>query len=296
MPHEPKNIKKSNVPPEDTPSNDGRGSKGPQPPPPVKFTRGLMSWVFIVALLIMLFVVLNGTNRGVPIKSWDQFAVYLERKPKTEDGKPVLDADGKPILSRNDLVENLVIIEDNRLVATVESGRGGFPPSEKGTQIFLPIDAVNRDWYLNELKTMGVDHRANTGTSVWMQLLVTLAPFVLVILLIWFFIARSMRSAGAGPGGMLGSFGKSKHRLSSKDTVNVTFNDVAGVDEAKEEVAEIVEFLKNPRVPAARGRRERAGRAGHRRSGRPHGMDAQPASVLPARGLRRREAVAGTAN
>ncbi|UCD76934.1 MAG: AAA family ATPase, partial [Phycisphaerales bacterium] len=56
-----------------------------------------------------------------------------------------------------------------------------------------------------------------------------------------------MRSAGAGPGGMLGSFGKSRHRISSKDTVNLTFDDVAGVDEAKEEVTEIVEFLKNPR-------------------------------------------------
>jgi cell division protease FtsH len=82
---------------------------------------------------------------------------------------------------------------------------------------------------------------------VWIQLLVTLAPFVLLILLIWFFIARSMRSAGAGPGGMLGSFGKSRHRISTKETVNVTFDDVAGVDEAEEEVQEIVEFLKNPK-------------------------------------------------
>ena len=44
-------------------------------------------------------------------------------------------------------------------------------------------------------------------------------PILLVVLLIWFFIARSMRNSGGGPGGMLGSFGKSRHRISTKDTV-----------------------------------------------------------------------------
>ena len=63
----------------------------------------------------------------------------------------------------------------------------------------------------------------------------------------WFFVFRSMRNAGGGPGGMLGNFGKSRHRVQTADSVNVTFKDVAGVDEAKEEVTEIVAFLKNPR-------------------------------------------------
>ena len=46
---------------------------------------------------------------------------------------------------------------------------------------------------------------------------------------------------------MLGNFGRSRHRLLSKEHTNVTFNDVAGIDEAKEELTEIVEFLKNPK-------------------------------------------------
>ncbi|HTU26211.1 MAG TPA: ATP-dependent zinc metalloprotease FtsH, partial [Pirellulales bacterium] len=50
-----------------------------------------------------------------------------------------------------------------------------------------------------------------------------------------------------GAGGMLGNFGRSKHRITSKEHTNVTFDDVAGIEEAKEEVMEIVEFLKNPR-------------------------------------------------
>jgi cell division protease FtsH len=56
-----------------------------------------------------------------------------------------------------------------------------------------------------------------------------------------------MRSVGAGPGGMLGSFGKSRHRLSTKESVSVTFSDVAGADEAKDEVHELVEFLRSPK-------------------------------------------------
>jgi predicted ATPase with chaperone activity len=63
---------------------------------------------------------------------------------------------------------------------------------------------------------------------------------------IWFFVFRQLRNS-AGAGGMLGSFGRSKHKITSKEHTNVTFDDVAGIEEAKEEVMEIVEFLKNPK-------------------------------------------------
>ena len=59
-------------------------------------------------------------------------------------------------------------------------------------------------------------------------------------------IARGLRNAGGG-GGMLGNFGKSRHRTLSKEMTGITFADVAGIEEAKEEVTEIVEFLKNPK-------------------------------------------------
>ncbi|MCH8847123.1 MAG: hypothetical protein IIC11_10390, partial [Proteobacteria bacterium] len=59
-------------------------------------------------------------------------------------------------------------------------------------------------------------------------------------------VFRQLRGA-AGGGGMLGNFGRSKHRLTTKEHTNVSFSDVAGVEEAKEEVTEIIEFLKNPK-------------------------------------------------
>jgi cell division protease FtsH len=67
-----------------------------------------------------------------------------------------------------------------------------------------------------------------------------------IFLFIWFVVFRQIRAAGGG-GGMLGNFGRSRHRVTSKEHVNVTFADVAGIEEAKEEVHELIEFLKNPK-------------------------------------------------
>ncbi len=63
---------------------------------------------------------------------------------------------------------------------------------------------------------------------------------------LYFVIFRQLRNGG-GAGGMLGNFRRSRHKITSKEHTNVTFDDVAGVEEAKEEVMEIVEFLKNPK-------------------------------------------------
>jgi cell division protease FtsH len=79
-----------------------------------------------------------------------------------------------------------------------------------------------------------------------MNILVPLVPWLLIFVFIWFFIFRQFRNS-AGAGGMLGSFGKSKHKITAKDHTNITFDDVAGIEEAKDEVMEIVEFLKNPK-------------------------------------------------
>ncbi|MEE8460259.1 MAG: AAA family ATPase, partial [Phycisphaerales bacterium] len=208
-------------------NGSGSNGKGPPSPPTVKLGRGLMSWVMILALLIMLFVLLNNTKgRGHEIPTWQEFTNYIEG---------------------GDVLDDSIIIRDDRIMANVEPNAVGFPPSTEPTAIWVRIDAANREWFMSQLDTAGATFHLDTGTSVWVTLLVTLAPFILLILLLWFLVARSMRSAGAGPGGMLGSFGKSRHRMSTKESISVTFDDIAGVDEAKEEVEELVEFLKNPK-------------------------------------------------
>lgn len=84
--------------------------------------------------------------------------------------------------------------------------------------------------------------------SFFRDFLTSAFPLLIVMVVLWIFIFRKMGPAGGGAGGGIFSIGKSKAQLFEKGTkVNITFNDVAGLDEAKVEVMEIVDFLKNPK-------------------------------------------------
>ncbi|MDP7070423.1 MAG: ATP-dependent zinc metalloprotease FtsH [Phycisphaerales bacterium] len=193
-----------------------------------------MSWVFILGLMIILFAIMQSSNSGREIASWQHFRSLIDpAKGHLYEPTP-----GSP---------DPVIIKNSRIVATIAPKTPGDNPGPEPAVVYHTIDGGNREFYLHQLTDMGVDFSTDTSQSVWVQLLVTIGPFLLLLLIIWFFIARSMRSAGGGPGGMLGSFGKSRHRISTKEASKVRFTDVAGIDEAKEEVLEIVEFLKNPK-------------------------------------------------
>jgi cell division protease FtsH len=89
-----------------------------------------------------------------------------------------------------------------------------------------------------------VEGREKEAPSIWQQLLVASFP-ILLILAIFMFFMRQMQGGAGGRGGPM-AFGKSKARLLGEDQINTTFADVAGVDEAKEDVKELVDFLRDP--------------------------------------------------
>jgi len=98
---------------------------------------------------------------------------------------------------------------------------------------------------IGELMDHGVKIVAQPNEpSIWTQIFISWFPFLLIIGL-WIFFMRQMQGGGGGSRGAF-SFGKSRARLLGEDQVKITFADVAGVDEAKEEVAELVEFLRDP--------------------------------------------------
>jgi cell division protease FtsH len=92
---------------------------------------------------------------------------------------------------------------------------------------------------------VGVTSREPDQQSIWTQLLVASFP-ILIIIALFFFFMRQMQGGGAGGKGGPMSFGKSKAKLLGEDQIKVTFADVAGVDEAKDDVHELVEFLREP--------------------------------------------------
>ncbi|MCC7329303.1 MAG: ATP-dependent zinc metalloprotease FtsH [Gammaproteobacteria bacterium] len=98
---------------------------------------------------------------------------------------------------------------------------------------------------IGELKKgkVQISATAPKGQNILVSLFINSFP-VLLLIGVWVYFMRQMQGGGGGRGAM--SFGKSRARLLGEDQVNVTFNDVAGVEEAKEEVGEIVDFLRDP--------------------------------------------------
>jgi cell division protease FtsH len=97
---------------------------------------------------------------------------------------------------------------------------------------------------IKDLNASGVSYRGDISGNWLRDFLLTWILPLAVLMLIWSFVFRRMGSGGAGETFM--SFGKSRAKIYSESDVKVTFNDVAGVDEAKEELMEIIEFLRHP--------------------------------------------------
>ena len=116
-----------------------------------------------------------------------------------------------------------------------------------GSRFTTVIPLIGDDHLMDDLLENGVqvDAVRPREQSIWTQLLVASFP-ILIIIALFFFFMRQMQGGGAGGKGGPMSFGKSKAKLLGEDQIKVTFADVAGVDEAKEDVQELVEFLKEP--------------------------------------------------
>jgi cell division protease FtsH len=120
------------------------------------------------------------------------------------------------------------------------------PPSHQGgegvTKFIVRLPYMPTQSLVDSLSAAGVEIEAEKSDDSWVSYLITLAPFLLIVLL-WLFIMRQMQGGGAKG---LFTFGKSRAKLLTEDRPRVTFTDVAGADEAKEELQEVIEFLKEP--------------------------------------------------
>lgn len=100
------------------------------------------------------------------------------------------------------------------------------------------------DAYNAQHPEVDLDWRVTQSNSVFWQVILACLPWILCLVIIYFLFFRQFRAPGAG--GNVLTFGRSRAKIARRESTGVTFADVAGISEAKEEVFEIVEFLKNP--------------------------------------------------
>ncbi|MEE9342809.1 MAG: ATP-dependent zinc metalloprotease FtsH [Gammaproteobacteria bacterium] len=142
--------------------------------------------------------------------------------------------------SYSDFINNVKAGRVEKVVIDGRVVKGDYVSGESFSS-YVPNDPK----MIDDLLANGVDVRAQAPEqeSLLMQIFISWFPMLLLIG-VWIFFMRQMQGGGGGRGAM--SFGKSRARLLGEDQVKITFNDVAGVEEAKDEVAELVEFLRDP--------------------------------------------------
>ena len=135
--------------------------------------------------------------------------------------------------------DNAVLVGRSKTLANNASGeKADKEPETARFKVEVPNYMYNELAYLNQ---NGVE--LEKDSRIWQSVLLSFLPILILLLLLFFLFRHQMKSAGRGAM----NFGKSKARLLSKEQGKVTFKDVAGIQEAKEELQEIVEYLRDPR-------------------------------------------------
>jgi cell division protease FtsH len=173
------------------------------------FYKNMALWLVITLMMIMLYNLFSQQHLAETDISYSEFLFMVEADQVTE-----------------------VVIQGQELLVTDRDG--------SKFKVYSPQDPN----LIDTLRTKGVAIKAKPeATSPWyMSVLVSWFPMIILIG-VWIFFMRQMQSGG----GKALSFGKSRARLLSDQQAKVTFEDVAGIDEAKEELSEIVEFLSDPK-------------------------------------------------
>ena len=202
--------------------SDGQ-AKGFQP-------KVLLIWLAVLAAIIGLVMVQSGeiTPSQLSISSIDDL-ITAAKQDRVD--KAIIQSDPKG-------GEDWYIIQGK-----IQNPAFEIDENQYKTLPFVVKGRVTESDYKELRDLLGTRFREEPSSTIWTELLFSLLPFLLIIGLLYFLFVRQLRMAGKGAL----SFGKSKAKLLTRENEKIVFNNVAGCDEAKEEVSEIVDFLKDPK-------------------------------------------------
>ena len=170
-------------------------------------------------------------------------ALLIFRTPASDKPQVLPQSEFETLLAKGDILEAAVTPESPRVLNiegkfSIRTGAGEKTPQKKVSFRTRVLDSDRLDAQLVKVPKMNVE----SGNDNWWALIISVLPVLLVLIVIYIFTSRQIRQAGRGAM----DFGKSRARMVTPDQLNVKFDDIAGADEAKEEIKEIVEYLKDP--------------------------------------------------
>ncbi|HSC48006.1 MAG TPA: ATP-dependent zinc metalloprotease FtsH [Gammaproteobacteria bacterium] len=177
------------------------------------FLKNLLLWVMIVLVLLFVFESFGPSTAKTKAVSYSDFLTAVQ------DGN----------------VKSVSF--DGLAISGTYSNGGNFSTYSPVTDFGPLVTELRKD-----NSAVQIEAKPPEQPSIWLQALMAYGP-ILLLIGFWIYFMRQMQGGG-GRGAM--SFGKSRARMLGEDQVKITFSDVAGVEEAKEEVAELVEFLRDP--------------------------------------------------
>ncbi len=206
------------------------------------------SWFYIILILGIGWLLMNNSGANPQKIEWAEVQEMFSK------------GDIKEITYIRNSFKGSITVKPDRLSKYAEKF-GGKVPSSSPHFIFLVSDKFDAEKEFGELNSnLPVSDQVKivveNESRAWADILEWLIfPILLILMWVWMFrgMSRNMGGGPGGPGGGIFNVGKSTGKLADKEKVNVSFKDVAGLYGAKEEVMEIVDFLKNPQKYTALG-------------------------------------------